>query len=259
MKRIDVGVAVKLIPVTGVGVLLLSIIYDYSFFKSIGLGFSTVSTTLEDHVRSSIVWAPVVLLNAALYTVSAYSSNAAIAHDHIAQLDNIENSSILRTLHALHVFFLVVLIVMMWGVLFGIGVSVILNFLYTVPIGIGLFMLFLSKTGVGFTYLQKMALMLAIIVVCTAAVNGYRSGTSLKLSKRIWEVEFTSDDRENLSIIGLRQFSKEVIMVHPNGIIELIPRPQIKSISYRINLINRQRNICKWFGVYCRVPLEMGP
>ena len=38
--------------------LVLSVIYDWGFLYSLGLNYSTVPTTIADHVRSALVWVP---------------------------------------------------------------------------------------------------------------------------------------------------------------------------------------------------------
>lgn len=46
--------------------LVLSVAYDFSFLQAIGLSFQTVPTTIADHVRSAIVWAPGVIAGSLL-------------------------------------------------------------------------------------------------------------------------------------------------------------------------------------------------
>ena len=44
--------------------LVLSTAYDFSFLYALGLSFEELPSTLADHVRSVIVWAPRALLYA---------------------------------------------------------------------------------------------------------------------------------------------------------------------------------------------------
>ena len=44
------------------GILTLSVAYDYAYLFRFGISFAETPTTLSDHIRSSLVWAPVVLI-----------------------------------------------------------------------------------------------------------------------------------------------------------------------------------------------------
>lgn len=41
--------------------LVLSIVYDYAFFRLLGTNFSELPTTLPDHLRSSLIWIPLAM------------------------------------------------------------------------------------------------------------------------------------------------------------------------------------------------------
>jgi len=47
-----------LIGLTSGALLILSVFYDFSFLLALDLTFEDVPTTISDHVRSAIVWAP---------------------------------------------------------------------------------------------------------------------------------------------------------------------------------------------------------
>lgn len=48
--------ASQVMPLLTISLLVLSIIYDYFYIKSLGLDFYELPTTISDHARSSIVW-----------------------------------------------------------------------------------------------------------------------------------------------------------------------------------------------------------
>lgn len=52
------------ILISGFGalILILSIVYDYGFFLSLGVHFSEMPTTLSDHLRSSLNWIPTAII-----------------------------------------------------------------------------------------------------------------------------------------------------------------------------------------------------
>jgi hypothetical protein len=51
-----------LISILSVSVLVLSIVYDFGFLLILGTNFSEVPTTISDHLRSSLIWIPPVMI-----------------------------------------------------------------------------------------------------------------------------------------------------------------------------------------------------
>lgn len=49
--------------------LVLSIAYDYSYLNALNLSFAEVPTTISDHIRSSLVWSPLLFIGLILYFV----------------------------------------------------------------------------------------------------------------------------------------------------------------------------------------------
>ena len=49
--------------------LVLSVTYDFAYLQAAGLSFQALNTTLTDHMRSAILWAPGVLLGILLGTL----------------------------------------------------------------------------------------------------------------------------------------------------------------------------------------------
>ncbi len=50
--------AAKLLGTVSAALLVASVIYDYAFFNALGLTLLEVPTSIQDHVRSALVWAP---------------------------------------------------------------------------------------------------------------------------------------------------------------------------------------------------------
>lgn len=60
---------VKLSGVAASMALLLSIIYDYGYFKSLDISFFDVPSSLSDHLRSGLIWFPVFFFGVAGATI----------------------------------------------------------------------------------------------------------------------------------------------------------------------------------------------
>ncbi len=54
----------KAVAVISALLLVISVFYDYSFLLAIGLSFDEIPSSLSEHVRSAILWAPKLLLTA---------------------------------------------------------------------------------------------------------------------------------------------------------------------------------------------------
>jgi len=59
----------KAVGVIAAASLASSIVYDWGFYYALNLSFSELPTSLTDHIRSSLVWAPVVAFTAFLVTI----------------------------------------------------------------------------------------------------------------------------------------------------------------------------------------------
>lgn len=49
--------------------LVLSVVYDFTYLSALNLSFSQIPTTISDHVRSSLLWTPLLFLGLFLYFV----------------------------------------------------------------------------------------------------------------------------------------------------------------------------------------------
>lgn len=54
--------------------LVVSVFFDYSFLLAIGLSFDEIPSSLSEHVRSAILWAPKVLLTALAFFIRVIPS-----------------------------------------------------------------------------------------------------------------------------------------------------------------------------------------
>ncbi|MEJ1409097.1 MAG: hypothetical protein RPU60_02610 [Candidatus Sedimenticola sp. (ex Thyasira tokunagai)] len=69
MKEVNIKNAPVLLSIFGTCLLSLSIIYDYGYFTYLGFGFSEAPTTLSDHIESSLVWIPPMVIGVFIYFV----------------------------------------------------------------------------------------------------------------------------------------------------------------------------------------------
>lgn len=62
-------IAVKLSGIAASMSLLLSIIYDYSYFNALNISFSDVPSSISDHLRSGLIWFPTLFFTAVGATI----------------------------------------------------------------------------------------------------------------------------------------------------------------------------------------------
>ncbi len=48
----------KLFAIAGISLIIPSVLYDYFFLYALNLSFNEIPTTIQDHIRSAIIWAP---------------------------------------------------------------------------------------------------------------------------------------------------------------------------------------------------------
>ncbi|WP_162600930.1 hypothetical protein [Paraburkholderia sp. C35] len=59
----------KLAALASSGIVIASLSYDWGFFHAINLSFSDLPTSVTDHIRSALDWAPQLTGAAAVYLV----------------------------------------------------------------------------------------------------------------------------------------------------------------------------------------------
>ena len=47
--------------------LVLSVVYDFTYLSALNLSFSQIPTTISDHIRSALLWAPLLFLGLFAY------------------------------------------------------------------------------------------------------------------------------------------------------------------------------------------------
>lgn len=77
-KPLLANVSLKTLPawsaIISIGALSLSVTYDYAFLLSLGISFAEAPTTMADHIRSSLVWIPgVVIVGFILFVIELFN------------------------------------------------------------------------------------------------------------------------------------------------------------------------------------------
>lgn len=236
--------------------LILSTAYDFSFLYALGLTFEEVPSSLADHVRSAIVWAPRALLYIALLVMyemfmrrveGGLSEEEIVAKSPAPRFFRVFRSSPKVLFGVLivvavssdfflrasdHSFFLVALVT--WGLLAS---SVVAH----------------PRLGAKFTSTSGRFFVVVPIVIIWIASLGYGRGEALMTAtKPTWEVDLKLSEKvEQRRLIGLRRFSTVAILVEPGRRVSVVPAESIvRAAALRSPDADIPR-ICKWFDVGC--------
>jgi hypothetical protein len=228
--------------------LVLSVLYDYCFLSAMGLSLAEVPTTVADHVRSAIIWAPAVLgtllLGAAWSAFMAWTAGSAKpptnAPRHVRWLDLFYRYGIpvlfvpLAFLSATKFVFFVFLFVVVWTL----GAPVVLNRIHQ-----------RLNFSLGF-WVGCYALPFLAAMVCAF---GHIKGTTLRDGKGDKWLVFVKDATGTRTVQsnGIRRFSESVVLVEPDRRVRVLPASEVVSAVTAETVPHSTRMSCEYFDVLC--------
>lgn len=232
--------------------LVLSVLYDYCFLTAMGLSLAEVPTTIADHVRSAIVWAPFVLGlmlgGAAWGVVLSWASGGAAktpadAPRHVRWLDVAYRVSyrylfpaslVIASLSFTKFTFLVTLLLAAWVV----GGPAFLNKIErSLNISIGV-------------WVSCYALPTIAMLVCLV---GHMQGTRLREGTGDGWLLTVKDAAGTKTVPskGIRRFSESVVLLEPDRRVRVLPVSEIVSASTADVIPHATRASCEYFNVRC--------
>lgn len=240
--------------------LVLSTAYDFSFLYALGLSFEELPSTLADHVRSAIVWAPRALLYVAallMYEMFMRRVERGMSEEElIARSPTPRFTRAFRNSPKIAFGILIPLIV---GLDFVFGTSDYALFLVAL-VGWG----FLAgsvvehpRLGARFTSTTGRLFVTVPIVVIWVASLGYGRGESLmKATIPTWKVELKGTaGSETRMLVGLRRFSTAAVLVEPGRGVSIVPADSVvHADALRAPEADTPRS-CNWLGISCTSPL----
>lgn len=248
----------KIVALFGSVLLAISVFYDYSFLLALGLTFADVPTTVADHVRSAIVWAPSVivlggggfLLGWWTHYLEGGKSEAEIVagsrhpvfvarfrkSGHYAYLLGIGSVSLSAFLSRGPLMWLYVIFVVLWT-------EIIDRFVSSGPLK------FSKQNGI-------VVLILPMVFALVGGIGYLRGDEMLRADSPKWVVE-TKTDRgiETRRYLGLRRFNsaavavdlhREVHVVFGDAMIDV--KPDVPGDDLTAN------RACRYFSVACLAP-----
>lgn len=240
--------------------LVLSTAYDFSFLYALGLSFEELPSTLADHVRSVIVWAPRALLYAVAFLM--YEMFARRVEGGMSEEELIAQSPAPRFTRAFRkspkVLF-AILVPIIVAVEFFVGTSD--HGLFLVALAVWGFLAFSvvhhPRLGTRFTSTTgRLFIMIPIVVIWVASLGYGHGNTMMKATIPTWNVELRGAVvNETRQIVGLRRFSAVAVLVEQGSRVSVVPADLIvRADVLRPSDADRSR-LCRWFGVSCAKPI----
>ena len=208
--------------------LLISVVYDYAFLAALGLQFTEVPTTIADHLRSAIIWAP--LLSGALL-IGPILFVAGVAHGR-----NIADKA--ATADGLRIVDKAVVMLM---IAFACGLLILgyagrVNALYFgvfacvwLAVSVIIHRSIRNQFGDHFAALY----MLLPAVCALVASAGFGQGEAIvKTREPVWRIELKSGDNVlSVDVSGVRRFNAAAVLIGLDGRSSVVPDAPVISTT----------------------------
>jgi hypothetical protein len=257
--------ASKSLGLAAAALLVLSVAYDFSFLYALGLTFEQLPTTLNDHVRSAIVWAPTAASYALFFAVYEMfmrrAEGAKTEEELIASSPNPRFTSWFRRSPAY-----------LFGAIVGMAAAVdylILESNRAVYIlGIvawGSLSVWLVRHPRSADYFNRSGARLFVIApiltICVGSM-GYNRGLGvLAASAPTWRAELAakSGSNQTIDLNGIRRFTEVAVLVLGNKTVMIVPTSSILSVGQIPEVSKTQTRACRWLGLGCASPNTQSP
>lgn len=242
-----------LIGLTSGALLILSVFYDFSFLLALSLTFEDVPTTISDHVRSAIVWTPIVgLVTLALYMVDMFIRRVERGRTEAEIIASSSNPKITRAFRA-GANYLILVMVALFVILFGTSISwLYLGFVFVWGF-LSISVVHHPRMGIQFSRTGGRLFIFVPIFVAAVGYVGYERGRRLLTTPTAqWEVTVkTEGGVETRRLAGLRRFSDVAITVDLKKGVSVLPAESILVVNSILQADGEKYNICEWFGYVC--------
>lgn len=237
--------------------LVVSVFFDYSFLLAIGLSFDEIPSSLSEHVRSAILWAPKLLLTALAFLM--YELLLRRVEGGKSEAELVASSPMPAFTRAFRKFG--DLIIPIFGTLFALIAPFISNDLQWIYLIFLVLWGFLSvsvvrhpRLGVSFSGLRARLFIVLPMLLSVVGLHGYQSGARmLSSSAPKWEMVFRDGStiaKQNL--LGIRRFGSFAIVVDQSKLVSVVPNDVIVSVKNLVSPSQSELNACRWLGVLCQ-------
>jgi hypothetical protein len=236
--------------------LVVSVFFDYSFLLAIGLSFDEIPSSLSEHVRSAILWAPKLLLTAlALFMYELFLrrvEGGKSEEELIASSPTPRFTRVFRKSGDL-----VIPVVASLVVLVGTFLSTDLRWAYLLFVLLWVFLALsvINHPHLGASLFGLRARLFVILptLLSMVGLHGYQSGARmLTTATPKWEMVLRDGSTTTkYTLSGIRRFGGFAIVVDQAKLVSVIPNDTIVSVKNLASPVQGELNACRWFGVLC--------
>jgi len=236
--------------------LVLSTAFDFSYLYALGLAFEEVPTTLADHIRSALVWAP----KAAVYLLilGLWEMGMSRVEDGQTEEELIRRSHFPRFTRGFRksIRFLAAM-----AVLFALAIDMLLNNsnrgLYLVAIigwgSLAFWVVQHQRLGENFNSTGKRLFIAIPILGIWVGSLGYGAGhTMLEHRSSQWTVNLkTESGTSSHELLGLRRFTTSAVLVGTDRKVLVVPDDSIISATFTQPPTAHISRMCAWLDYGC--------
>lgn len=233
----------KLVALLGTAFMLLSVFYDFSFLTALGLRFSDVPTTISDHVRSAIVWAPTIVVFGGLGVVLGIWESEGQKSETSGQRKNWFERNQGRLL----------ILVAVAAVAMHFGGAAWYYFAF-IPLWLEVLGPSLARKWTVSASPVKNWLALGVVPALFGAIGGYGyidGDLLLRADTPRWEVTLKSEKGpETNRYLGIRRFSSVAVLVDTNRKVSVVQSDLIQQVG-SLGDNTYESLACRWLGQGC--------
>lgn len=247
----------KLLGVATAFLLVLSVAFDFSYFNALGLTFEDVPTTLADHARSALVWAPVAAVY--LLLIGLWEMGMSRVEDGLSEEELIRRS---RFPNLIRWFRKSVRFIAGAALLLALVVDMLLN---NSNRGLYLFVLVAwgtlafwvvqhERLGTNFNGIGKRLFVALPILGIWVGSIGYGQGhVVLERTSPSWIVYLKTESGVTAKeLLGLRRFTTSAVLVDTDRKVSVIPDNLIITATFTEPAAAPLSRLCSWFDVACQ-------
>jgi len=241
-KKIWASIAQLVTPVSALS-LLVSVIYDWGYLSGIGLSFSDVPTTIADHIRTALVWAPMtisgLLLGVVLFVLSPGSKET--EEKSVSAFKRYRDKLVILICTS------VVLAYFLWGDIVAgpmiLAVALLSSRLVAKHINHPLF--------AGLSIEAKVLIITIIPLVFALHFAGSSKGAEQLHRSPETMMRFSSSDLPEKRVSVLRYLDRGVLVASKEETVMFVRWEQIESIEQPASGRLRRNKMCRWFRIGC--------
>lgn len=246
----------KFLGVAAALLLVLSTSFDFSYLYALGLAFEDVPTSLTDHVRSALVWAPkaaVYILIIAIYDLTMRRMEGGRTEEEL--VNSSPNPRFTRWFRKSPRYGFVALVALV----------VASDFFFTnssrgLYIGalfawgtLALWLVQHERLGQNFNQTTRPLFVMLPILGIWVGLLGYGQGRSaLDQKAPFWAVNLKTDAATRTQqFLGLRRFSTVTVLIAADRKVLVVPNETIASATLLHSPADAPGRLCAWFGWGC--------